>query len=128
MVLRFEAEEVAMYPTDLDGDAKRALLSTLTSSLDAVLPFLTAALEAHYGASLNTKQRGVAAATAQHGVAVSAALGNPPVWLLTRTLHFCRGLQQESAGMWTLDCRSGHLRRLRRQPRSAAGAGEAYHW
>ena len=91
MVLRFEAEEVAMYPTDLDGDAKRALLSTLTSSLDAVLPFLTAALEAHYGASLDSTQRGVAAATAQHGAAVSAALGKPPYMALNQNLAFLQG-------------------------------------
>lgn len=72
MVLQSVAEEVTQFYDDLDMEAKRQLLSTLTASLPMVLPFLTSTLEAQYQAAIAAGQDTAAKA---HRSAVTAALG-----------------------------------------------------
>lgn len=72
MVLQSVAEEVTQFYDDLDMEAKRQLLSTLTASLPMVLPFLTSTLEAQYQA---VTVAGVDGAAKAHRNAVAAALG-----------------------------------------------------
>lgn len=77
MVLQSVAEEVTQFYDDLDMDAKRQLLSTLTASLPVVLPFLTSTLETQYQAV------SVAGADAKaHRSCIAAALGTHVVCLL----------------------------------------------
>jgi O-succinylbenzoate synthase len=84
LVLTSVAEEVTQFYEDLDQGLKRSLLSTLTSSLSVVLPFLVASLEKHYQAvEQATATAGQEAVVQQHLQAVKAALG---VWV-TGVMH-----------------------------------------
>jgi len=78
MVLRFEAEEVTQSAEGMEDGDKRALLGGLVGSLDAVLPFLAAALEASFGRAAEAAAAGNASAAAAQGAVVSAALGAAP--------------------------------------------------
>lgn len=75
MVLRFEAEEVTQSTEEMEDAPKRALLGGLVSSLDVVLPFLAAALEASFGRAAEAAAKGDGAAAAMQSTVVSAALG-----------------------------------------------------
>ena len=75
MVLRFEAEEVTQSAEAIEEEPRRALLGGLVGSLDAVLPFLAAALEASYGRAQEARAQGDAGLAAAQAAVVSAALG-----------------------------------------------------
>ena len=75
MVLRFEAEEVTQSSEVIEDEPRRALLGGLVGSLDVVLPFLAAALEASYGRAQEARAKGDTALAAAQAAVVTAALG-----------------------------------------------------
>jgi hypothetical protein len=89
MVLRFEAEEVTQSAEGMEDGDKRALLGGLVGSLDAVLPFLAAALEASFGRAAEAAAAGNASAAAAQGAVVSAALGAAPCMRAPLSHPFC---------------------------------------
>ncbi|KAK9833279.1 hypothetical protein WJX81_002345 [Elliptochloris bilobata] len=81
MVLRFEAEEVTQSSEAMEDAPKRALLGGLVGSLDVVLPFLAAALEASYGRAQEALAKGDTASAAANAAVVSAALATVTVYM-----------------------------------------------
>ena len=75
MVLRFEAEEVTQSAEAIEEEPRRALLGGLVGSLDVVLPFLAAALEASYGRAQEARAQGDGGLAAAQAAVVTAALG-----------------------------------------------------
>ena len=76
-VIRFVAEDVAVYNEDLIGGRMRELLGGLSSTVGTLLPAIYSLMERHY-----TKATSVADAhlAKQHAAAVSAALGAASVY------------------------------------------------
>ncbi len=76
-VIRFVAEDVAVYNEDLIGGRMRELLGGLSSTVGTVLPAIYSLMERHY-----TKAKSVADVNLvkQHAAAVSAALGAASVY------------------------------------------------
>jgi hypothetical protein len=108
MVLRFEAEEVTQGAEGMEDGDKRALLGGLVGSLDAVLPFLAAALEASFGRAAGAAAAGDADAAAAQGAVVSAALGEPPACAprsQPSVVHSACGPRTSGCGLcFTLPC------------------------
>ncbi|PRW59064.1 HASTY 1-like isoform X1 isoform B [Chlorella sorokiniana] len=74
MVMRYVADEIAMYSDDIAGDQKRLLLAALTKSLSDVLPFLERMLELNFAAAGAAVQAGNRELAQQHVAVIQAAL------------------------------------------------------
>lgn len=116
MVLQSVAEEVTQYYDDLDMEAKRQLLSTLTASLPVVLPFLTATLESQYQVASVAGQDDVKA----HRSCIAAALGAPR--RCTYLVHCCCIVRQAAHGR----CRWPPHPAPTHQPHAPTGTATAY--
>lgn len=76
-VIRFVAEDVAVYNDDLIGGRMRELLGSLSSTVGTILPAIYSLMEKHYLKATSTQDGRIAK---QHSAAVSAALGAAAVY------------------------------------------------
>lgn len=76
-VIRFVAEDVAVYNEDIIGGRMRELLGGLTSTVGVILPAIYSLMERHYTKATSTSDARV---MKQHAAAVSAALGAAAVY------------------------------------------------
>jgi exportin-5 len=76
-VIRFVAEDVAVYNDDLIGGRMRELLGALSSTVGTILPAIYSLMEKHYLKATSTQDGRIAK---QHSAAVSAALGAAAVY------------------------------------------------
>ena len=76
-VIRFVAEDVAVYNEDIIGGRMRELLGGLTSTVGVILPAIYSLMERHYTKATSTSDPQV---TKQHAAAVGAAIGAAAVY------------------------------------------------
>ena len=76
-VIRYVAEDVAVYNEDMIGGKMRELLGGLSSTVGTILPAIYALMEKHYTKATAATDREVAK---RHAAAVNAALGAAAVY------------------------------------------------